>query len=129
MFTKRDRFILSIILSACLVALTVPYLNQLLENRSPPESSFERPNGREINPEEVGLILPEIVPSGSEKIDVNSADAEEFRKLQGVGKVLARRIVNRRQDEGGYETLEELKKVDGVGKILLKRIKEKLEVG
>lgn len=57
----------------------------------------------------------------SEKVDINSASVEELQKLNGIGTILAQRIVDARP----YKTLDELKsKVTGIGVAKLQAIKD-----
>ncbi len=56
-------------------------------------------------------------------VDLNAATAEELDKLPGVGPVLAERIVQYRDENGGFVDIEELKSVDGIGE----KIFEKME--
>ncbi len=48
-------------------------------------------------------------------VSLNTATAEEFDGLPGVGPVLARRIVDHRTEHGGFRAVEELREVDGIG--------------
>ena len=64
-----------------------------------------------------------------EKIDVNRASLHELVKLPGIGPVLARRIVEKRREIGGFKRLEDLLKVKGVGKKKLEVLRRWLYVG
>ncbi|WNJ18564.1 helix-hairpin-helix domain-containing protein [Pontibacter sp. G13] len=46
-----------------------------------------------------------------EVIDVNTATAEEFKTLPGIGTTLSNRIVNYRNSIGGFQSIEDLKRV------------------
>ncbi|MFI8365852.1 helix-hairpin-helix domain-containing protein [Streptomyces sp. NPDC085466] len=48
-------------------------------------------------------------------VSLNTATAEQFDGLPGVGPVLARRIVDHRTEHGGFRSVEELREVDGIG--------------
>jgi len=48
------------------------------------------------------------------KVDINSADTASFKKLYGIGKVLAERIVKRREELGGFVSKDQLKEVYGL---------------
>lgn len=48
-------------------------------------------------------------------LSLNTATAEQFDGLPGVGPVLARRIVDHRTERGGFRSVEELREVDGIG--------------
>ena len=59
-------------------------------------------------------------PSG---IDLNRADAAELEQLDGVGPVLARRIVEYRAAHGPFRTVEDLLDVPGIGEAKLAAIR------
>ncbi|MFF8805143.1 ComEA family DNA-binding protein [Streptomyces omiyaensis] len=52
---------------------------------------------------------------GGVPLSLNTATAEQFDGLPGVGPVLARRIVDHRTEHGGFRAVEELREVDGIG--------------
>lgn len=63
-----------------------------------------------------------IVERGITRISINSVSASELEDLPGIGPVLAERIVEYRDSNGGFKTLEELKDVKGIGTKLYNRI-------
>lgn len=62
------------------------------------------------------------------KIDLNTASAERLEELPGIGEVLARRILDYRETNGGFSTVEELLDVDGIGEKTYEKIKDFVEV-
>lgn len=58
------------------------------------------------------------IPDG-EKININTASEQDLMKLEGIGKTLAKRIVERREQLGGYSVVEQLLEVKGIGEKLL----------
>ena len=72
-----------------------------------------------------GVIEVDQVQPGAIEftIDVNEAEWPEFTVLPGVGETLARRIVETRQERGGYRDLTELRTVRGIGPRTLERIR------
>lgn len=50
----------------------------------------------------------------AEKININSADADELDKLHGIGVSLAQRIIDYREKNGAFVTIEEIMKVPGI---------------
>lgn len=48
------------------------------------------------------------------RIELNSADTTELKKLRGIGSKLSQRIVKYRNKIGGYHTLEDLKAIYGL---------------
>ena len=61
-------------------------------------------------------------------IMINRATAKEFESLDGIGPVLAARIVNYRKVNGAFTAIEDLKKVPGIGEITFAKFQEKLRV-
>lgn len=82
----------------------------------------------------VGLIVMSITPGFStvqagEKININIANAKELQKLEGVGKVISKRIVEYRKEIGPFKYIEEVRKIKGIGKITFEKIKNHITVG
>ena len=56
------------------------------------------------------IFVPEVRP-----VNVNTAPAEELTALPGIGEVLARRIVEYREEHGPFLSEEALMEVPGIG--------------
>jgi competence protein ComEA len=69
-----------------------------------------------------------VKPKGSSFVLVNRASAKEFEELDGIGPVLASRIVSYRKANGPFATIEDLLKVPGIGAGTLSKFKSKLRV-
>lgn len=67
-------------------------------------------------------------PKGSALVLVNRATAKEFEALDGIGPVLAARIVAYRKANGPFATIDDLLKVPGIGAGTLSKFKSKLRV-
>ncbi len=63
------------------------------------------------------------------RIDVNRADRAELLQLPGVGKNLAGRIEEHRQQHGRFEDVEQLRQVKGIGPARLASLKPLVEAG
>jgi competence protein ComEA len=59
---------------------------------------------------------------------VNSADAEEFEKLYGIGKVLSKRIVDFRDKLGGFYSIEQIRHVWGIEDSVYQNFKKNLTI-
>lgn len=62
------------------------------------------------------------------KIDLNTADAEELMRLNGIGEKRAEDIIAYREEKGGFRSIEELMEVSGIGEKLFAQIKEDITV-
>jgi competence protein ComEA len=61
-------------------------------------------------------------------LDPNLATAGDLEALPGIGPVLARRIVEFREEQGPFKDIEELQKVKGLGPKLLDKIRPYLVI-
>jgi competence protein ComEA len=75
------------------------------------------------------LQAPAREPRSPGVLDLNRAGAAELDALPGIGPVLARRIVEYRQQHGPFRRVEELRAVRGVGPRLLERLRPRVGVG
>lgn len=64
------------------------------------------------------------ISKDSKKININKAAAAELMNLDGVGEVLARRIVEYRMKNGPFVSIEDLKRVQGIGDKLFSKIRD-----
>ena len=56
-------------------------------------------------------------------LDINTASAEEFVKVKGIGAKKAERIISYREEHGKFNSIEELKNVKGIGAKIIAVIK------
>lgn len=61
-------------------------------------------------------------------LNINTATAEQFEALDGVGPVLARRIVEYRTAHGPFRSIDELDRVKGIGPSIMARNRHRLAV-
>lgn len=62
------------------------------------------------------------------RLDVNSATWVQWAQLEGIGEVLARRIVADRNQQGPFATVDDIRRVNGIGAKKLDAIREWLYV-
>lgn len=65
----------------------------------------------------------------NERIDPNTAPAEQLDRLPGIGPAIADRIVEHRQRSGRFRSVEDLSTVSGIGPAALARIAPHLTLG
>lgn len=57
-------------------------------------------------------------------IDINRADQDELDRLPGIGPALAKRIIEYREENGGFSEIEELRSVDGIGDRTFEKVRD-----
>lgn len=67
-------------------------------------------------------------PSARFVVDVNRAEVDELQALPEVGPSLSARIIEYRQEQGGFSTLEELLEVPGIGPRTLEQLRPMLTI-
>jgi competence protein ComEA len=66
--------------------------------------------------------------SSKQKIDINRAGTEELATIPGIGKSLAQRIVDFRDEHGAFTRVEDLLKVKGIGEKSFQKIRPHVKV-
>ncbi|MGE4484509.1 MAG: ComEA family DNA-binding protein [Oscillospiraceae bacterium] len=69
------------------------------------------------------------IEGADEKLNLNTADVSQLELLPSIGEVLAQRIVDYREKNGGFRAVEELLNVSGIGQQRYESIKDLVEVG
>ncbi|MGO2011789.1 MAG: ComEA family DNA-binding protein [Pseudoalteromonas sp.] len=62
----------------------------------------------------------------SDKVNINSASAEQLAMLPGIGESKAQAIINYRTKKGEFKSVEELTQVKGIGDKLLSKLEGKV---
>ncbi|MFH1572720.1 MAG: ComEA family DNA-binding protein [Acidobacteriota bacterium] len=71
---------------------------------------------------------PQAKPPTQDKINLNTATAEQLQALPGIGPALAERIITYRAKVGKFTKVEEILNVTGVGEKMFQRLKDRLSV-
>ena len=74
------------------------------------------------------LSLPVTLFAG-EEVDINTADKETLMTLSGIGESYAERIINYREQNGGFKSVQELTDIRGIGQSLVEENRDLLTVG
>lgn len=64
----------------------------------------------------------------SQPLDLNTATIEQLDTLPGVGEVTAQKIVDYREEHGGFGSVDELGQVPGIGDKRLADLREQVRV-
>ena len=72
--------------------------------------------------------LPALRAEGSQKININTASADELMNLKGIGEKKAKTIIEFRKNNGPFKQPEDLIKVPGIGPKTLEANKNRITV-
>ena len=73
-----------------------------------------------------GVRVPKKVHSGP--ININRATAHQLDALDGIGPVIAQRIIDYRKINGSFLSIDDLQKVSGIGAAKFAQIKAKVRI-
>jgi competence protein ComEA len=76
----------------------------------------------------VGAAATAGPAGGSALLDLNTATAQDFDALPGIGPVLADRIVAWRTEHGRFGSVDQLREVSGIGESKYQSLKAKVRV-
>lgn len=63
------------------------------------------------------------------QIDINDASADQLIVIPGIGKVMAERIVQFREEHGAFKRVEDLLKIKGIGEKSFQKIRAYVKIG
>jgi competence protein ComEA len=61
-------------------------------------------------------------------VSLNSATVEQLDELEGIGPATAEKILEYRQQHGGFASVEDLKQVSGIGPKRFEALREKVRM-
>lgn len=80
-----------------------------------------------MNEKDSVLESHELLKIGK-KININSSYSADLQLLPGIGKVMAERIIDYREQNGDYKMIEEIMSVKGIGQKKFDKIKNLISV-
>lgn len=67
-------------------------------------------------------------PAAGALVNLNTATIEQLDSLPGIGPAIAQRIIDYRENVGGFSTIEEITQVSGIGEATFAKIKASITV-
>jgi len=68
-------------------------------------------------------------PPSAEKLNINSASADQLTALPGIGPAYAQRIVEYREKNGPFHRVEDILNVRGIGEKTFEKIRDRITIG
>ncbi|MGR6321551.1 helix-hairpin-helix domain-containing protein [Micromonospora soli] len=84
------------------------------------------PPGQAVPPGQGGQPAAGAAPGGP--VNLNTATLAQLDALPGVGPVLAQRILDHREQHGGFRSVSDLRQVDGIGDARYEQLKDLVTV-
>lgn len=81
---------------------------------------------KERNKEKLQEIKQIKIEEVKEKIDINNADLESIRKLPGINVVIAKRILNKREEINGFKSVQEVLDFINLSQHMSKTLQEQI---
>jgi competence protein ComEA len=76
----------------------------------------------------VSVMAQKSAPTATEKINLNSATADQLESLPGIGPAMAKSIIEHRTKVGKFTRIEEIMNIKGIGEKKFQKIKDRLTV-
>lgn len=127
---KKQGVSILVILTLVFTAFTLGFF--LGRNHKSEPVTLSVPASMQTLPSETEAVEtepPSTKPAIQFPIDILRAGKEEFMALPGIGEVLAQRILDYREEIGGFVCIEDLLKVKGIGKQRFEDICDLITIG
>jgi competence protein ComEA len=79
-------------------------------------------------PVEIAAATQQDSGSPGEPVDINRASVDELIGLPGIGEVMAKRIIEFREQHGPFKRVEDLLKVKGIGEKSFQKLRPSITV-
>lgn len=103
--------------------IRIPYKGEKITKKAIVESyssDSAEPNSAEV--------ASDTSVAENNKVNINTADAAQLQKLNGIGEKKAQQIISYRQKNGQFKAVDELKQVSGIGDKTFAGLKDQLEI-
>ena len=84
----------------------------------------EKGSGNSGSASSLNGVIPSA-PGGQQLVNINTASADELKTLNGIGDVIAERIIEYRS-HSAFKSIEDIMSVDGIGKKTYEKIKDRI---
>ena len=75
---------------------------------------------------QAGAAAPAPAPAPGQPLNINTATLEQLDTLSGVGPLTAQKILEFRDERGGFGSVEELGEIPGIGDVRLATLREEV---
>ena len=120
--TKKEKYVILFLITGAVLGIGYSYYKEFY----PPLRISSKKDGFRPRPavrKDLDKALKE-----AKAVNINTASLEELMRLEGVGPVMADRIIEYRNTKGLFSSAEELKEVPGMGEKKFDAIKDYIEV-
>ena len=117
-FERLEKSILLFLIAALLSGIAISALRKA---RPPLAVNIGKFNTEEYKTarEDIGLPV--------DRVDINTADAEDLMSVKGIGKTIAERMIEYRYNNGSFASVDDIKNVKGVGVALFEKIRDRIK--
>ncbi|UZX32265.1 ComEA family DNA-binding protein [Lactobacillus helsingborgensis] len=103
--------------------IRIPYKGEKITKKAIVES-YSSDSGEPNSAE----VASDTSVAENNKVNINTADAAQLQKLNGIGEKKAQQIISYRQKNGQFKAIDELKQVSGIGDKTFAGLKDQLEI-